>query len=104
MFPDLRTRQSLKQSVTIKLAGHSLNLRTEDQPEYVHSLATYLNSRIDEIREGAGSASGHQVALLAGLQIVDELFRAKQTLADLEERVADRVGKAVSLLEQSEAG
>ena len=98
---EITTQQSLKKSVTIRIAGHTLNLRTEDQPEYVNALANHLSVRIEEIRDAAGSASAHHVALLAGLQVVDELFKAEESLAALEGKVVQRVERVVDLLDEA---
>ena len=98
---EITTQQSLRKSVTIKLAGHTLNLRTEDEPEYVNALADHLADRIEMIRDAAGSASAHHVALLAGLRVVDELFKANESLATLEQKVVQRVGHVVDLLDEA---
>jgi len=94
----------VKKSVTIKVAGQSLNLRTADDPARVQRLAGHLSSRIDELRAAAGSASAHQVALLAGLQVVDELFKAQDELKDLQERLARPVDRAIALIEEASTG
>jgi len=91
----------LKKSVTISIAGHTLNLRTEDDPEYVTALASHLSDRIEEIRGAAGNASAHHVALLAGLQVVDELFKAEESLTALEGKVVQRVERVVNLLDEA---
>lgn len=97
----------MRRTVAVKLAGQTLNLRTEDDPDYVQAIATHLQERIEEIRRGAGdSASTHQIALLAGLQVVDELFRLRRDLGQLQGNMARRVRRVLSLLdehEQSEA-
>ena len=93
----------MKQSVTVRLAGHRLNLLTEDDEAYVQTLADHLNSRIEEIRGAAGAASAHQVALLAGLRVVDELFKAKSSLTSLEDNVRGRVVNLLSLANEPES-
>ena len=92
----------MKQSVAVKLAGQTLNLRTEDDPKYVRSLAEHLEERIEEIRRGAESASAHQIALLAGLRVVDELFRAQRSLGTIQGEVRNRVERALSLLDEQD--
>lgn len=92
----------MKQSVAVKLAGHTLNLRTEDEPQYVTSLADHFAERIEEIQRVSDSASAHQIALLAGLRVVDELFRLRRALDSIEEAVQTRVGHVLSLLEEHE--
>jgi cell division protein ZapA (FtsZ GTPase activity inhibitor) len=93
----------LRRTVAVKLAGQTLNLRTEDDPTYVQSIAAHLAERIEEIRRGAGeSVSTHQIALLAGLQVVDELFRVQRDLRQLQGSMAHRVRRVLSLLDEHE--
>jgi cell division protein ZapA (FtsZ GTPase activity inhibitor) len=93
----------VRRTVAVKLAGQTLNLRTEDDPESVQSIAAYLQERIDEIRRGVGeNVSTHQVALLAGLQVVEELFRLRRDLGQLQGSTARRVRRVLSLLDEHE--
>jgi cell division protein ZapA len=90
----------LKNSVTIKLAGQTLNLRTEEDADHLQKVAHLLDEKISEIGQGS-RASTQQVALLAGLQIADELSKLKEDYKTLETAVKDRVQKSLSLLEDS---
>jgi cell division protein ZapA (FtsZ GTPase activity inhibitor) len=93
----------LKQSVTVKVAGHSLNLRTEEDPAYVRGLARQLSDRIDQIRQVSGTASAHQVALLTGLQLIDELAKAQRAASSIDASVRTSVERVLTLLEESES-
>lgn len=90
----------MKQSVTVKLAGQTLNLKTEDDGTYIRLLVEHLEERIEEIRRGAGAASSHQIALLAGLRVVDELFSAQRELEEARGNVKSRVERVLSLLDE----
>ncbi|MCA9562693.1 MAG: cell division protein ZapA [Myxococcales bacterium] len=93
----------MKKSVAVKLAGHTLHLKTEDDPNYVRSVANYLAELIDEIRNASGgAASAHQVALLAGLRVSDELFKAQKQLDALRGSINTRVSRVMDLLEDGE--
>ena len=92
----------MKQSVNVRLAGHTLSLRTEDDPDYIRSVAAYLSERMGEIRIIADTASAHQIALLAGIQVVDELFKAQRANDAIEGKVRARVGRVLSLLDEYE--
>lgn len=93
----------MKRSVTVNLAGHTLNLRTENDPTYVKSLARYFSEKIESVRRVSGKASGHQVALLAGLQVVDEFFQLREEKGALQDTVRVRVKRALELLEEPES-
>jgi cell division protein ZapA (FtsZ GTPase activity inhibitor) len=93
---------AVKQSVTVKIGGHKLSLRTEDDPQYVQALADQLTLLMEEIRHGSETASAHQVALLAGLRIMDELYQLKRSLGAFEGVVRGRVERVLGLLDERE--
>ena len=92
----------MKQSVTVRLGGHSLSLRTEDDPDYIRSVAAYLSERMAEIKGAAESMSAHQIALLAGIQVVDKLFQLQRSTLGIEKKVKARVERAQRLLDEYE--
>jgi cell division protein ZapA (FtsZ GTPase activity inhibitor) len=92
----------VKQSVTVRLGGHSLSLRTEDDPDYIRSVAAYLSEQMAEIKGAAESMSAHQIALLAGIQVVDKLFQLQKANLRIENKVQARVDRALSLLDEYE--
>ena len=93
----------MKQSVTVRLAGHTLNLRTEGDPQHLRKIAAEFQDRIEQIRGGSRTASAHQVALLAGLQVCEELFQAQHDLDSVADRVRSRVERALDLLDEPES-
>ena len=85
--------------VELKLLGHTLTVRTEASPDYVRSLAAYLEERVSGLRAG-GVRDAHTALILAALDIADELFRAREQLARRDGDVGERIGALVTLLEQ----
>ena len=77
-----------------------MNLRTEEDADHLQKIALLLDEKISEIGQ-ASRASTQQVALLAGLQIADELSKLKVQHEALETAVKNRVQKSLSLLEDS---
>jgi cell division protein ZapA (FtsZ GTPase activity inhibitor) len=86
--------------IELTLLGQTLTLRTEAAPDYVHSLARYLESRVETIRRSGVPDSGRAV-LLAALDITDELFRAREERERQAGDVGARLGVLASLLERA---
>lgn len=85
--------------VELTLLGQTLTVRTEASADYLRSLATYLEERVATIKLG-GVRDAHTALILAGLDIADELFRARDDVTRREGDVSARLGALVTLLER----
>ena len=85
--------------VELTVLGQALTIRTEVSADYVRSLASYLEDRVDTVRKG-GVRDPNTALILAALDITDELFRARDDVSKREGDVSARLGALVSLLEQ----
>lgn len=85
--------------VELTLLGQTLTVRTEASPEYLRSLATYLEERVATIKRG-GVRDANAALVLAALDITDELFRAREDVSRRDGDVTARLGALVSLLEK----
>jgi cell division protein ZapA len=80
----------MKRSVTLSIAGQKLALRTDADEAYLRRLAEFVDGRIRDLAATKGGIASHDVALLAALQIADEMFRAKSGNDELRKRVRER--------------
>ena len=85
--------------VELVLLGQSLAIRTEASPDYVKRLAAYIEERVTTLRQ-SGVRDTMMALSLAALDIVDELFRAREAGAD----VGARLGALTALLDQELGG
>ena len=78
------------ESVKVDIFGKTYTLKGDADPEYVQKVAAFVNERMNEVAGTASVASTAKVAILAAVNIADELFREQQkrleTLATLEDR------------------
>ncbi len=65
--------------VTVEIWGQQVTLRTQNDPEYVQRLARHVDRRMASIAQKNPRLSTSQVALLAALNIADELFSCDAT-------------------------
>ena len=84
----------------LTLLGQTLTLKTEAAPDYVRSLARYLEARVETIRR-SGVPDSSRAVLLAALDITDELFRVREDRERQAGDVGARLGVLVSLLEKA---
>jgi cell division protein ZapA (FtsZ GTPase activity inhibitor) len=84
--------------VELTVLGHTLTVRTEESPEYVRTLASYLEERVATMKT-RGVRDPYTALILASLDIVDELFRGRDDVSKREGDVSARLGALVTLLE-----
>jgi cell division protein ZapA (FtsZ GTPase activity inhibitor) len=85
--------------IELTVLGQTLTIRSEEKPEYLRSLAKFLEERVATIRKG-GVRDPDTALLLAALDIADELYRARDDVSKREGDVSARIGALVTLLEQ----
>jgi len=76
-----------KQSVRVTVGGEEFPLRTELPAEYAREIAAYFDDALRKIRTVLPTLEAHKAAILAGLAVTDELFRARRTDADVAGRI-----------------
>ena len=85
--------------VELTLLGPALTVRTEADPEYVRTLARYLEERVAALNK-AGVKEPLAALTLAALDITDELFRAREDRERQDDDVQARLGALVQMLER----
>jgi cell division protein ZapA len=82
------------QNVQVEIFGYSYSMRAGTDPGYVKDLAAYVDTQMREIARAGGAVDSVRIAVLAAMNIADELFQAKnaQTLAraDIEKDLQTR--------------
>ena len=75
---------SVKKSVVkVSIVGEEYTLRTDAPPEHTQAVAAYVDQAIRKILGGSNIVESHKAAILAALQITDELFKAREQSAEL---------------------
>ena len=65
------------QSVKIEVQGESYTIRSDAPPEHTRAVAEYVDQAIAKVRAGAPSLDPPRAAILAALQLADELLRSR---------------------------
>jgi cell division protein ZapA len=81
-----------KNVVQVQILGQQLPLRTEADPSYALELAEFVDGKMREVTKMLPVASVSKVAILASLNIADELFKERankqRTGSDATDRAA----------------
>ncbi len=72
-----------KSVVRVRIVGDEYTLRTEASVQHTQSVAEHVDRTIRAILAGGATIETHKAAILAALQITDELFRERAATTDL---------------------
>jgi cell division protein ZapA len=97
-----------KQTVTVSIFGEDYPIRGEGDTEYIESVASYLDDKMREVAERNANKSPTKVAILAALNITDELFQARNAtskeIRNLEEETQTIIDWLDSRLPEESTG
>lgn len=91
-------------STTVEIFGNVYRIKGDADPEYIQKLSKYLDAQMREVAKGSPTISLPQVAILAAMNIADELYKARsdnsKKYSDIEEKatrmiklIDDELGK-----------
>jgi cell division protein ZapA len=82
-----------KHTVRVNIYGNEYPIKSEADPEYIKRVARYVDQKMREISQKVDSRTALEVAILAALNITDELMQEKadkdKTVAEVEDRTAE---------------
>jgi cell division protein ZapA len=74
-----------RSSVKVTIVGQELSIRSDATPEHTRAVAAYVDKTIRSIMQSGAVVESSRAAVLAALQITDELFRARAAQQALDE-------------------
>lgn len=87
-------------SVTVTIFGQAYTLKGGADPDYVQEVATFVDERMKEVADSSSVSSTTKVAILAAVNIADELFREQQKRMQAMATLEDRSVQIAHLLER----
>ena len=86
--------------IPVEILGQRYPIRSSLDQEYVARLAAYVDEKIRAAAEATPSGDSLRFAILAALNIADELFRCRDANLDRDGRLAERAGELERLLDR----
>ena len=71
-----------KSIITVNIFGNEYTIKGVAEPDYIISLANYLNAKMQEVQDATGLKDVKKIAILAAINISDELFEIKKTMKE----------------------
>jgi cell division protein ZapA len=72
-----------KTSVKVTILGEEYGIRSDATPEHTRAVASYVDEAIRRVMSGGNVVESQTAAILAALQITDELFAARSARGDM---------------------
>ncbi len=89
---------SQAQSAVVNIFGKNYTLSTEGQDvEYMRQIAHMVDTHMREVEEN-GQRSPLQIAVIAGLDLVDELFKMQAEYESVESDIGTRTSRLTASL------
>ena len=85
--------------IELTLLGQTLSLRSEASPEYLRTLAAFVEERVATLQRG-GVRDPLKALSLAALDIADELHRAREDRSLDEGEVGTRLRAVIARLDE----
>ncbi len=84
--------------VTVSIFGHRYTLRSEADAELLGDLAAEVDARMREAANAGGAAGADRIAVLAALNLADELIRERDARRQENAALASRAQRICAIL------
>lgn len=71
-----------KSIITVNIFGNDYTIKGVAEPDYIIMLANYLNNKMTNVQEATGIKDVKKIAILAAINITDELFEIRKKIKD----------------------
>ena len=85
----------------IDIYDQSYNVNAAENEEYVKELAAYVDAKMRQVAEATRTVDSLKVAVLAAVNIADEMFALRERQQQIEGPLRKRVDKCVALVERA---
>ncbi len=75
------------QGTPVQIFGQVYRLKSQEDPDRVRRLAELVDRKMNNIADRGGSADNYRVAVLAALELAEELTRQRETRVEMQRRV-----------------
>jgi cell division protein ZapA len=91
----------LKKSYKIRILGQELSVLSDAEDEHVANVVQFVNKKIEEVLQARDGLKTLNVAILAALNISEELLKLKGINMELCDQLESRAEKLIQLIEDA---
>ena len=91
----------MKKSYNIKILGQELSVLSDADEEHVLSVIRLVTEKMEEVLKSANNLKTLDVAILAALNVTEELLKLRGVNKDLCDQLESRSEKLIQLIENA---
>jgi cell division protein ZapA len=88
-------------NVKIEIFDQTYNVNADQNEEYLKELAAYVDGKMRTVAETTRTVDSVKVAVLAALNIADEMYSLRERQQQIEGPIRQRVEKCVAMVEKA---
>ena len=88
-------------TVKVEIFDQTYQIRGEIDEAYTEELARYVDGKMRQVAEATGTVDSIRVAVLAALNIADELHELRKGAGELEGSLRQRAERCLRLVERA---
>jgi cell division protein ZapA len=90
-----------KNATTVEIFGREYKIRGVADEQYIQKVASYIDGKMREVSQGSSLPSSDRLAILAALNIADELFQERKKTSDAYLNIEQKANRLISILDQN---
>ncbi|MCI0453215.1 MAG: cell division protein ZapA [Candidatus Latescibacteria bacterium] len=100
MNPDERVEMENTKATTVEIMGRAYRVRGAADEKYVQEVARYVDDKVREVSQGSSLPASDRVAILAAMNIADELFQLRRASHEELSTIERKTESLISLLDE----
>lgn len=88
-----------KSTEKVEIFGQEYKIKGAGDPHYIHRIAGYVDKKMREIAHSSGIMSQSRIAILAALNIADELHQEKEGKKNIQRELGRKAAELGDLIE-----
>lgn len=85
----------------VQIFGHEYKIKGHADKEYIERMANYVDGKMKELAANSSLPSQDRLAILAALNIVDELFQERTKSEDTLSSVEEKTDQLIAMIDES---
>ena len=77
----------MKEKISVNIAGKMYSIIGNENKEYINKIASYVDEKIATLIDNNSELTTERAAVLAALNIADDLFKSEENVDNLREQV-----------------
>ncbi|MGQ9844312.1 MAG: cell division protein ZapA [Spirochaetota bacterium] len=90
--------------IKVTIMGQIYTIEGDASSDYIARVADYVSSKMEDVASGLTNASPLQIAILAALNIADELFQVKESEYMVTDEIREKTNMLISMLDEGLIG